>query len=141
MYIRILNRVSRVFTIVLDAKEDEFIRSNSPIGETMVWQAEDLDSNPSLSIRFSILYSVSKISSYNFLMKVLFLIQRYCKYKYRKVKNQIQFRRKNIISIINLQLSLATIFLDPFKITGETIWKMTNIPWITKESRLKVSPR
>lgn len=141
MYIRILNRVSRVFTIVLDAKEDEFIRSNNPIGETMVWQAEDLDSNPSLSIRFSILYSVSKISSYNFLMKVLFLIQRYCKYKYRKVKNQIQFRWKDIISIINLQLSLTTIFLDPFKITGETIWKMTNIPWITKESRLKVSPR
>lgn len=139
MDIRILNRVSRVFTIVLDAKEDEFIRSNNPIGETMVWQAEDLDSNPSLSIRFSILYSVSKISSYNFL-RVLFLIQRYCKYKY-KVKNQIQFRRKDIISIINLQLSLTTIFLDPFKITGETIWKMTNIPWITKESRLKVSPR
>lgn len=140
MDIRILNRVSRVFTIVLDAKEDEFIRSNNPIGETMVWQAEDLDSNPSLSIRFSILYSVSKISSYNFL-RVLFLIQRYYKYKYRKVKNQIQFRRKDIISIINLQLSLATIFLDPFKITKDTIWKMTDIPWITKESRLKVSPR
>lgn len=140
MDIRILNRVSRVFTIVLDAKEDEFIRSNNPIGETMVWQAEDLDSNPSLSIRFSILYSVSKISSYNFL-RVLFLIQRYYKYKYRKVKNQIQFRWKDIISIINLQLSLATIFLDPFKITKDTIWKMTDIPWITKESRLKVSPR
>lgn len=140
MDIRILNRVSRVFTIVLDAKEDEFIRSNNPIGETMVWQAEDLDSNPSLSIRFSILYSVSKISSYNFL-RVLFLIQRYYKYKYRKVKNQIQFRWKDIISIINLQLSLTTIFLDPFKITKDTIWKMTDIPWITKESRLKVSPR